>query len=250
MPTPNNGENENEVIVTPSSESGDDSQNDSGENQNGEDGGSESDQNGSEKNQSHNSGGKSKTEEEMTDEERAAQKANEDFILNFKEEDMEDDDKRNELAEALKNAKTTVYQKRHYRQKLADYEKKNMPLADAPVQKPSEAKGADKPQVADNSRELVIELRQDNPWMTKEVAQEVVRQAKANNESVTKTVQRPMVKDWLKKEKASAQAQDASVAPEQKGAPSEGDTIADRDWSKASFDEVLKQHQKTMNRGA
>lgn len=244
MPTPNSSEQD--VIVAPSSEEGGGSgegDNKPGENQDGD-----ADENqDADKNQSKGGNSKPKTEEEMTDEEREAQKANEDFILNFKDEDMEDDDQRAQLAEALKNARTTVHQKRHYRQKLADYEKKN-PSAAAPAQKPSEVKGGSKSQEVDNSRELVIELRQDNPWMTKEVAQKIVKQAKANNETIAKTVQDPMVMDWLKKEKAKAQAQDASVAPEQKGAPSGGDGIADRDWSKASFEETLKQHQKMMNK--
>lgn len=245
MPTPNS--NEQDVIIAPSSEEGGGSgegDNKPGENQDGD-----TDENqDADKNQSKPSGGnKPKTEEEMTDEEREAQKANEDFILNFKDEDMEDDDQRAQLAEALKNARTTVHQKRHYRQKLADYEKKNVTVATL-AQKPSEVKGTSKSQEVDNSRELVIELRQDNPWMTKEVAQKIVKQAKVNNETIAKTVQDPMVMDWLKKEKAKVQAQDASVAPEQKGAPSGGDGIADRDWSNASFDETLKQHQKMMNK--
>lgn len=163
------------------------------------------------------------------------EKADEDFLLDFKNEDIEDDGKRDQLVEALKNAKTTIAQKRHFREKLRNYEKQE---AEKTPVKPGKATPA---QEVDNSGQLVLELRQDNPWMSKDAAKEVVRLAKVYGESLSKTVRRPMVADWLKKEKNSRSAEEASIAPKNKGggsAPAAPSSIAERDWSKASFEEL------------
>ena len=186
---------------------------------------------------------KVKSKKEDDDEE---QEKNEDFILNFKDEDMEDDEQRERLMEALKNAKTTVAQKRHFRQKLQDYE------AGEQKKKPQKSSSAAKPtQAYDDSPTLIVELRQDNPWMTKEVAAEVVRQSKLNGESLAKTVKRPMVAAWLKKEKEAKQVDDATITPTRKGAGSNGNVEkndANRDWSNATKEEIERQRNINLSK--
>lgn len=185
-----------------------------------------------------------KADEELTPEELAAQQENEDFILNFKDEDFEDAQKTAKLEEALKGAKTTVAQKRHYRQKFQELSGKNKPGAAAAASKPGEAKPATDSGKADLSE--IVAVRVDYPWLSKESATELVRQAKLNGETVEQTMERPMVKAWLEKEKTKQDVEDASVAPSRRSGGSGAET---RDWSSASQEDIEKQRAKIMASG-
>lgn len=181
-----------------------------------------------------------KVDEDLTPEELAVQQGNEDFILNFKDEDLEDEDKAAKLEEALKNAKTTVAQKRHYREKFAAATKSKAP------EKPGAA-AAPNSTPSDDTKELILELRQDNPWLSKESAAEVVRLSKVNNETIEETLKRPYVASWLEKEKNSKDIDDASVAPSRNGGGGNG--AGSRDWSNATPEEMDKERARIMSQG-
>lgn len=181
-----------------------------------------------------------KLDEELSADELKAQQQNEDFIANFKEEDLADEEKSKQLKDALKTAKTTVAQKRHYRTK---YQEATKPKA---AEKPNEQ--PTKPAASDDSKEVILELRQDNPWMSKETAAEVVRLSKANNESVEATLKRTYVASWLEKEKNAADVESASVTPKRNGGGA-ADSMGDKDWSNATPEEMEKKRLEIMSRG-
>lgn len=180
-----------------------------------------------------------KSEEEMTPAELQAEKEREELILNFKAEDLQDETKKAALEEALKNSKTTIAQKRHFREKYNELKG---------AVKPAVETKTEKTETADEGSSVMLELRQDNPWMTKEVAKEIVATAKSRNESVETTMQRPYIASWLLQIKADLEVENASLAPSKKGGGGSGAT--ERDWSQASPEDMEKQRIKIMSRGS
>ncbi len=177
---------------------------------------------------------------ELTPEQQKAQEEAEEFILNFKDEDLKDDEKVKSLETALKSAKTTVAQKRHFREKLAQATE-----AKAPEQG-SKATEVKTEKQEDNSSSIIVDLRMDNPWMTKDVAAEIVRISKANNESVEATLKRPYISKWLSEEKSSKEVEQASISSSSK-AGSGG--ASQRDWSTATPEEMEKERARIMSMG-
>lgn len=188
-----------------------------------------------------------KSEDEMTPDEIKAQEEKENLILNFKEEDLQDDEKRAQLEEALKNSKTTIAQKRHYREKFRELAQNG-----GKGQSAAPAGKSDQPSAAQNSGEsfetsAIIELRQDNPWMGKDVAKEIVEMAKSRGESVSATMARPYVAAWLQQVKNDIEVEEASLPPSRKGGGGSG--AEERDWSTATPEEIEKQRLKILSRG-
>lgn len=180
-----------------------------------------------------------KTEEEMTEDERTALAASEDFIVNFTDEDYADPEKVEELKQALAAAKTTVHQKRHFREKVTDLETKlNEKDGTTPPKKEETPAPAAQP-----STEM-IEFRQDHPGLTRAAVQEVFDYAKVKNITPEAALETPVIKAALKAMDTKEDVEDASVTPT---APS-ATGIEKRDWSRATPQEIAA-HRATIERG-
>lgn len=186
-----------------------------------------------------NTDSQAKLEEEMTAEELAALQKDEDFIANFKDEDLTDPDKAAELTKALASAKTTVHQKRHFREKAKTLEAAGKPKPGEPAvppvtPKPEENKGID-PVVA-------LTFRQDNPGLTKEVANEVLKHAAAYKISPEEALKSPIIAKFVKDSQVQEDVEEASVPPSRRS----GGSAADRDWSNATPAEMEEQRRKIL----
>ncbi len=192
---------------------------------------------------------KVKTEEEMTDEERQALQASEEFILNFKDEDMDDEEKRGELQKALANARTTVHQKKHYREKVGELSTELKKFTDKNGD--GNGNGNEAPAApaagADNAPQSVamIEFRQDHPSLTKEAVKEIFQYAAANKTTPDEALKSPVITAYLKSLETKADVEDASVAP---NAPS-ATGIEKRDWSRATPKEIEAHRASIMAGG-
>lgn len=186
-----------------------------------------------------------KPEEEMTEEERTALQESENFILNFKDEDMEDEGKRDALQKALKNAQTTVHQKKHYREKVGELTtelKKYTKDGDGNGNSSTPAPVASPEAPASTA---MIEFRQDHPTLTKEAVKEIFAYAAANKTTPDEALKSPVIAAYLKSLDTKADVEDASVEP---AAPA-GSDIGKRDWSRATPKEIEQQRAAVMNGG-
>lgn len=174
-----------------------------------------------------------KTEEEMTEEERAALAASEDFITNFKDEDFADEAKVEELKKALADSKTTVHQKRHYREKVGELTKtlSEKEGTTPPKKEEAAAPAAPAPSTA------MIEFRQDHPGLTREAVKEIFDYAKVKGITEEAALETPIIKAMLKQMDTKEDVEDASVTPT---APS-ATGIEKRDWSTATPAEIAAQ---------
>ena len=176
----------------------------------------------------------------MSPEELTALTEAEDFIANFKEEDLEDPDKASELAKRLKDAQTTVHQKRHYRDKAKTLETELTGLKNP---KPEVKKPEKKEEEAPKEDPLVlIAFRQDHPELTKDVAKEIVDGARAYGVSPEEYMKRPMVQKYIKDNQTQEDVEDASVAPGNRSSSE----IAKKDWSNASQAEIEAARNKIL----
>lgn len=185
-----------------------------------------------------------KTEEDMSDDERKQLAEDEDFILNFKQEDYSDPAKIEQLEKALVNAKTTIHQKRHYRTKYNEEVEKGKGQqppkteekpGDKPEEKkPNEHKGEEVTNVE------IIDFRQDHPELSREVAKEVLQFAKFKGISIDKALESPVIKSLIKTETKKEDIEDAGVKPQ----PGGGSNLADKDWSNASEKDIQDQRAK------
>lgn len=180
-----------------------------------------------------------KPEEEMTEEERTALKADEDFILNFKEEDKDDPDKVAQLDKALKNAQTTIHQKRHYRDQSGKLKGEIETLKKTTPPTPP-AKPEDTKKEVDSS--VRLEFRQDHPELSKEVVKEIMDHAAAFGISPEEALKKPMMQKWIKDTQTSEDIDDASIVP----GNTPGGALAEKDWSNASPAEMEKARNKIL----
>lgn len=192
-----------------------------------------------------------KLDEELTADELAAQEADEKFILEFKEEDMSDPDKAKELNDRLARAKTTIHQKKHYREKVQTLseELKTKGGSGDPVPPPKKD-DADKQaelieKEATNKRLTITELKSEG-W-SKDEAEEIYNAAKSMGLSVEKALESTVFQPFLDKLKVKKEAEGASFAPRSRGAgPAASDKI---DWSKATADDVRKHGESVRRAG-
>ena len=188
-----------------------------------------------------------KLEETMTPEELQAQTENEEFILNFSEEDSNDPDKVEKLQSLLKDAQTTIHQKRHYRTKFEEASKNAKPLGSetTPPEKKEEPKGT--PASPENGIDPVkkIEFRQDHPELSKEVVTEILDYAGAKKISPEEALKSSLIQTLIEKSHRQADVDDASIAPNR--APASD--LGKKDWSNATQAEVEARRNQILNGG-
>lgn len=185
---------------------------------------------------------KPKLEEEMTPEELKQQQESEDFLLSLTEDDMADPDKVDEINKRLADAKTTIHQKRHFREKLAELTKK--PADDKEEKKPEKKEDAGAGNTTSVDRTVAIEFRQDHPELSKDVVKEVLQYAKSAGIDPEEALTRPLIKTFIEKENNKADVDDASIAPGNKKA---GTGAEKKDWSNASQADIEKQRNRILN---
>lgn len=184
-----------------------------------------------------------KPEEEMTEDELKVLHEAEDFISNFDPADLADPEKAAELEEKLKSAKTTVAQKRHYRDQVTKLKGTpaptaptgpTAPAAPAPEKKTEEVKGID-PNVA-------TEFRLDHPELSKEQAKKILQHAAAYQITPEEALKDPLMVQYVQSTTNNEDAEDASPAP----ANQPGGSIAERDWSNATPKEMEAARNKML----
>lgn len=183
-----------------------------------------------------------KTEEEMTTDELKALHDAEDFIINFKEEDKEDPEKVERLDQALKNAKTTIHQKNHYRAKYTEATKKAGEAA-ASATPVAPAKPADESKRKELDAIAVLTFKQDHPELTREQANEILEHASAYGISAEKALEKPMIKKWIKDSNNSSDVEDGTPQPARRA----GGSIAEKDWTNASKEEMDAARARIMH---
>lgn len=177
--------------------------------------------------------------------------AAEDFILGFKDEDYNDPDKVEELKQAQEKAKTTIHQKRHFREKATKLEgvlgENNIdPTTGKPkvaVKKDGDGKpvaAAEAPKGVDPVQ--VLSFRQDNPTYSKEVVAEISRIAGAFGVSMEEAAVSPTGKAVITTMTNTQSNADAGIEPTRKA----GAGLEKKDWSNASPAEMDLQRRRIM----
>lgn len=181
-------------------------------------------------------------EEEMTEDELAKLKEDEEFILNFKEEDKQDDKKVERLDEALKNAKTTINQKRHYRDKLAEVTKgKDPKKPETPAVPPKkEGEAAVEKKISPTD---ILNFRFDHNDIPKEVVDEIAEYAEYRKISLEEAMKTKVVQKMVQEAKRTEDVEDGVPPPSRRTG---GQFVGDRDWSNASPEEMDKARNRIM----
>lgn len=183
-----------------------------------------------------------KLESEMSQEELAEITASEDFILGFKEEDYDDPDKLAELKQHQEKLKTTVHQKRHYRDKVKELsEKKPEPKPEEKKPEKKESKKEDTPKGIDPI--VAVEFRQDHPELSKEVAKEILEHSIAYGISPEEALKKPIIQKFIKDSQTKEDVEDAAIQPGNRS----GSGIEKKDWSGASQAEIEAARNKILN---
>lgn len=183
--------------------------------------------------------------ENLSAEQLAEIEESEKFILDFKDEDLDDPDKSAELKKHLDRTKTTIHQKKHFREKVNILEKELEPFKKAPKPNP-EKKPDQNNDSKDSDRTLAVEFRQDHPELPREVALEVIAHAKAYNITPEEALAKPVIQSYIKSIQKQEDVDEGSPKPKGGGS---GSGIEKRDWSTASEAEIEAQRRKIMNQG-
>lgn len=186
-----------------------------------------------------------KGEEEMAPEDLKILQESEEFIENFKDEDFEDPDKAEEIRKRLKDAQTTIHQKRHYRDKVKDLAKELETLKKPPEEKKPEKK-EEKKEGSDSVHVdpiVALTFRQDHPEVPRAVVQEILDYAGVKQITPEEALKKSFIQTMIKEEKTKEDAEDAGISPTRKGAPEGGK----KDWSNASEADVRAQRNKILN---
>lgn len=180
--------------------------------------------------------------ENLTAEQLAEIEESEKFILDFKDEDLNDPDKSEELKKHLDRTKTTIHQKKHFRDKVANLEKELEPFKKAP--KPNQEKKPDQNNDSkEDDRTLAVEFRQDHPELPREVALEVIAHAKAYGITPEEALAKPVIQSYIKSTQKQEDVDEGSPKPKGGGS---GSGIEKKDWSNASEAEIEAQRRKIM----
>lgn len=188
--------------------------------------------------------------EKLTPEQIAEIEQSEEFLLGFKDEDFQDADKVAELQKHLDRAKTTVHQKRHFREKVAtltqDLEKaKGGNGSQPPKPKPGEEAQAVADTKAGVDPIVALTFRQDHPELSKEVANEVIKHAGAYGITPEEALAAPIIKSYVEKQTNKEDVEDASIGESR----NKGSGTEKRDWSGASESDVEAQRRRIMGMG-
>lgn len=188
--------------------------------------------------------------ENLSAEQIAEIEASDEFIVNFKDEDYDDPDKVEELRKHVANSKTTINQKRHFRDKVTKLEEtiKNG-SGKPPVKKEGEADNG-KPPVTEANKGVdpvqVVTFRQDNPSLSKTTVAEITRIAGAFGISMEEAAASETGKAVIKNLENKESNADASLPPSRKA----GTGLEKKDWSNASPAEIDAQRRKIMGQQA
>lgn len=180
--------------------------------------------------------------ENLTAEQLAEIEESEKFILDFKDEDLNDPDKSEELKKHLDRTKTTIHQKKHFRDKVANLEKELEPFKKAPKPNP-EKKPDQNNDSKEDDRTLAVEFRQDHPELPREVALEVIAHAKAYGITPEEALAKPVIQSYIKSTQKQEDVDEGSPKPKGGGS---GSGIEKKDWSNASEAEIEAQRRKIM----
>lgn len=180
--------------------------------------------------------------ENLTAEQLAEIEESEKFILDFKDEDLNDPDKSEELKKHLDRTKTTIHQKKHFREKVTNLEKELEPFKKpkAPEKKPDQNNQPGK----EDDRTLAVEFRQDHPELSREVALEVIAHAKAYGITPEEALAKPVIKSYIKSVQKDEDIDEGSPQPKGGGGSITG--IEKRDWSNATEAEIQAQRNKIL----
>lgn len=189
-----------------------------------------------------------KTEDQMTEDELKALQESEEFISNFKEEDFEDPDKAEEIRKRLKDAQTTIHQKRHYRDKVkelsTELEGLKKPGEKKPENppKPSEEAGKEKKGETEGQVDpfVALEFRQDHPELSKDAVKEVLDYAGVKKITPEEALKKPVIQQFIKSLQTEEDVEDASIAPGNRGSSG----AEKKDWSNASQKEIEAQRNR------
>lgn len=185
-----------------------------------------------------------KSEDEMTAEEKQQLEADEELILGTTDDDLTDPDKVEALTKAMKNARTTIHQKRHYRDKVAELTEKLKPApAEAPKKKDEEKKDEKKDSGVD--RTTALEFGQDHPEFSKDLRKEIIEYAGALGIHPEKALEKSVVKQMIAAAERKEDVDEASSEPSKKGAPAP----AKKDWGSATEAEIIAQRNKNLGQG-
>ncbi len=186
-----------------------------------------------------------KLEEEMTPEELTQLEADEKFILEFKDEDLDNDEKKEQLQKALNNTKSTIAQKKHYRTKFQDLEKQVGQHANGDGKKKEEKAAPNAADLAEkeetNKRIAISDLRLDG--FNRDQAVKVYEAAKSMGTSVDKFMQSEVGKAFLEKVKDQGDVEGASFTPKNRTNTPASDKI---DWAKATPEQIKAHRTKVQ----
>lgn len=180
-------------------------------------------------------------EDEMTAEQQQEIAAAEDFVLGFTDDDYADPDKVDELKKHQEKLKTTIHQKRHYREKA---KKVVTPAPATPPEKKPENTAAPAA-AADDTKAEKIEFRQDHPELSKDLVNDIFDHAKVKGITPYQALELPLIKQMIKSKQTKEDVEDASVPPARKS----GSGIEKKDWSTASQEEIVAQRNKILGPG-
>lgn len=189
-----------------------------------------------------------KSEEEMTPEEKQQLEADEKLILETTDDDLTDPDKVEALTKAIKNAQTTIHQKRHYRDKVKELTDKLPPAEGSKKdEKKDEKKNDKKDEKKDGTidRTTKLEFGQDHPEFSKDLRNEILEYAGALGIAPEKALEKSVVKQMIAAAERKEDVDEASSAPSKKGAPAP----AKKDWANASEAEIIAQRNKNLGQG-
>lgn len=182
--------------------------------------------------------------EDLTQEQLAEIEESEKFILDFKDEDYDDPDKVEELKKHHARAKTTIHQKRHFRDKVGTLTTEIETLKKGPKPAAKKPEGGAPEAGASIDATVALEFRQDHPELSKEVAKEVVAHAKAYNITPEEALAKPFMQAYIKSLNKEEDIDEASPASKNRGGAGSG--IEKKDWSNASQAEIEEQRRKMM----
>ncbi len=188
--------------------------------------------------------------ENLSAEQIAEIEASDEFIVNFKDEDYDDPDKVEELRKHVANSKTTINQKRHFRDKVTKLEDqlKGDGSGKPPVKK-EEKPDNGKPPVTEQKGVdpvQIVTFRQDNPSLSKATVAEISRIAGAFGISMEEAAGTETGKAVIKNLENKESNADASLPPSRKS----GTGLEKKDWSNASPAEIDAQRRKIMGQQA
>lgn len=181
--------------------------------------------------------------EELTAEQLTAIDESEKFILDFKDEDHDDPEKAAELKKHLATARTTIHQKKHFREKVATLEKELEPFK-KPKNPPAKKEPDQNNNSQDSDRTVAVEFRQDHPELPRAVALEIIAHAKAYGITPEEALVKPVIQTYIKSTQKEEDIDEGSPKP--KGGGGSGSGIEKRDWSNATEAEIQAQRNKVM----